>query len=135
MAPFGCALSTVILRRIRIRTPTPFNVWITPLDDLKDANFYTHPDLACGFRQVRVHIENIHKTAFRTPNGMIYDDMISVDEVRRHAVQFMQYSNCVSRENEWHHARLFTQYEFTVALLRNTWNNCVLCVNVLRTRA
>jgi hypothetical protein len=34
------------------------------LDELKDANFYTHLDLASGFWQVRVRDQDIHKTAF-----------------------------------------------------------------------
>jgi hypothetical protein len=34
------------------------------LDELKDANFYTHIDLACGFWQVRVRDYDVHKTAF-----------------------------------------------------------------------
>jgi hypothetical protein len=41
------------------------------LDDLKDANFYTHLDLASGLCQVRVHDEDIHKTAFPTPDGLM----------------------------------------------------------------
>jgi hypothetical protein len=36
------------------------------LDELKDANFYTHLDLASGFWQVRVRDHDIHKTAFQT---------------------------------------------------------------------
>jgi hypothetical protein len=39
------------------------------LDNLKDANFYTHLDLAFGFWQVRVRDEDIHKIAFQTPDG------------------------------------------------------------------
>jgi phosphoglycolate phosphatase-like HAD superfamily hydrolase len=39
------------------------------LDELKDANFYTHLDLASGFWRVRVRDKDIHKTAFQTPNG------------------------------------------------------------------
>jgi hypothetical protein len=39
------------------------------LDELKDANFYTHLDLASSFWQVRVRDQNIHKTAFQTPDG------------------------------------------------------------------
>jgi hypothetical protein len=31
------------------------------LDDLKGANFYTHLDLASGFRRVRVRDEDVHK--------------------------------------------------------------------------
>jgi hypothetical protein len=34
------------------------------LDELKDANFDTHLDLASGFWQVRVRDKNIHKTTF-----------------------------------------------------------------------
>jgi hypothetical protein len=39
------------------------------LDELKDANFYTHLDLASGFWQVRVRDYDIHKTAFQNPDG------------------------------------------------------------------
>jgi hypothetical protein len=41
------------------------------LDELKDANFYTHLDLAFGFWQVRVRDHDIHKTAFQTPDGLM----------------------------------------------------------------
>jgi hypothetical protein len=41
------------------------------LDELKDANFYTHLDLASGFWQVRVRDHDIHKTAFQTPYGLM----------------------------------------------------------------
>jgi hypothetical protein len=37
------------------------------LDELKDAIFYTHLDLASGFWQVRMREHVIHKTAFQTP--------------------------------------------------------------------
>jgi hypothetical protein len=41
------------------------------LDELKDANFYTHLDLASGSWQVRVRDKDIHKTAFQTPYGLM----------------------------------------------------------------
>jgi hypothetical protein len=41
------------------------------LDELKDANFYTHLDLAFGFWQVRVRDQDIHKTAFQTADGIM----------------------------------------------------------------
>jgi hypothetical protein len=41
------------------------------LDELKDANFYTHLDLASGFWQVRVRDHDINKTAFQTPDGLM----------------------------------------------------------------
>jgi hypothetical protein len=40
------------------------------LDELKDAIFYTHLDVAFGFRQVRVRDEDVHKTAFQTHDGL-----------------------------------------------------------------
>jgi hypothetical protein len=41
------------------------------LDELKDANSYTHLDLASSLWQVRVHEEEVYKTAFQTPYGMM----------------------------------------------------------------
>jgi hypothetical protein len=41
------------------------------LDELKDANIYTHLDMASGLWQVRVRDKDIHKTAFQTPNGLM----------------------------------------------------------------
>jgi hypothetical protein len=41
------------------------------LNELKDADFYTHLDLASWFWQVRVRDHDIHKTAFQTPDGLM----------------------------------------------------------------
>jgi hypothetical protein len=41
------------------------------LDELKDGNFYTHLDLASCFSQVRVRDQDVHKTAFQTPDGLM----------------------------------------------------------------
>jgi hypothetical protein len=41
------------------------------LDELKDAKFYTHLDLASGFWQVRVRDQDILKTAFQTHDGLM----------------------------------------------------------------
>jgi hypothetical protein len=41
------------------------------LDELKDANFYTHLDLVSGFWQVRVRDQDIHTTAFQTLDGLM----------------------------------------------------------------
>jgi hypothetical protein len=38
------------------------------LDELKDANFYSHLDLAFGFWHVRVCDEDVHKIALQTPD-------------------------------------------------------------------
>jgi hypothetical protein len=39
------------------------------MDKLKDAHFCTHLDLASEILQVRVPEEEVHKTAFNTPEG------------------------------------------------------------------
>jgi hypothetical protein len=41
------------------------------LDELKDANLYTHLDLTSSFLQVRVRDQDIHKTGFQTPDGLM----------------------------------------------------------------
>jgi hypothetical protein len=41
------------------------------LDELKDANVYTHLDLASRFWQVRVRNQDVHKTVFQTPCGLM----------------------------------------------------------------
>jgi hypothetical protein len=41
------------------------------LDELKDAIFYTHLDLASSFWQVRVRDRDIHETAFQTHVGLM----------------------------------------------------------------
>jgi hypothetical protein len=41
------------------------------LDELKDANFYTHLELVSGFWQVRVRDRDIHKTAFQNSDGLM----------------------------------------------------------------
>jgi hypothetical protein len=41
------------------------------LDELKDANFYTHLDLASSFWQVRVRDHDVRKTDFQTHDGLM----------------------------------------------------------------
>jgi hypothetical protein len=38
---------------------------------MKDTKFYTHIDFAYGFWQVGVREEDVHETAFKTPNGVM----------------------------------------------------------------
>jgi hypothetical protein len=40
------------------------------LDELDNAIFYTHRDLASSFWQIRLRDEDIHKTAFQTHDGL-----------------------------------------------------------------
>jgi hypothetical protein len=41
------------------------------LDELRDATFHTHLGLASGIWQVRVRDQDVHKTAFQTPDGLM----------------------------------------------------------------
>jgi hypothetical protein len=57
--------------RLRVKMLTPLPRVDDTLDELNDANFYTHIDLASDFWQVRVRDQDIHKTAFQTPDGLM----------------------------------------------------------------
>jgi hypothetical protein len=73
------------------------------LDKLKDANFYTHLDLAFDFWQVRVREEDIRETAFETLDRR----SVGLDV---HAVRIVQ---CFSYISAKHHSmRLFTPYRY-----------------------
>jgi hypothetical protein len=59
------------LNEVTRKDAYPFPRVDDTLDELMDANFYTHLDLASGFWQVRVRDQDVHKTAFQTPDGLM----------------------------------------------------------------
>jgi hypothetical protein len=62
------------------------------LNNLNDANFDTHLDLASSFWQFRVRDEDVHKTAFYTPKGFY--------GMGRHAFRLVQCASCVPENDE-----------------------------------
>jgi hypothetical protein len=61
------------LNKVKHKDAYPLLQVVDTLDELKDANFYIHLDLASSLWQARVRDQDIHKTAFPAhdgPNGV-----------------------------------------------------------------
>jgi hypothetical protein len=105
------------------------------LDESKDAKFHTHLDLASGFWQVRVRDEDVHKTAFQTPNGLMEWVAMPFGLCNARAI-LNRMMNDILRDILH---KLVTVYLddvcITAALWMNTWSTCVWFFNDLRRRA
>jgi hypothetical protein len=105
------------------------------LDELKDANVYTHLDLASCFWQVRVRDKDIHKPAFQTPNDLM--EWVAMPFDMCHAPStFQRMMNDILRDF-YRSSLMSTSMTFVsiVELWRNTWSTCVSFYNDSRRRA
>jgi hypothetical protein len=104
------------------------------LDEFKDANIYTHLDLAYRYWQVRVMAKDAHNTAFQTPHGLMewvgmpFGLCNTQATFQRMMIDVFD-TFCTS-------SLMCTSmtYAFKVVHLRNAWSICVLFYNALRRR-
>jgi hypothetical protein len=59
------------LNEVTRKDANPFMRVDDIIDEPQDANFYTHLDLAFGFKQVRVREEDVDTTAIQTHDGLM----------------------------------------------------------------
>ena len=57
------------LNRVTVQNRYPLPRIDELLDRLRGAKFFTKIDLQSGYHQIRVHPQDVHKTAFRTRYG------------------------------------------------------------------